>query len=370
MVARSEARCNRSNRGTGRCEKIRGHSGLGASNKSPGDERRRVPRIPSHLPGSHLPHRGSRLSRSSVVTRRQSIAVVLAGLAARGQPLEGSILVHEHVLVDFGGAASPGRYDREEVFRIAKPRLEEVRKLGCRRLLECTPNFLGRDARLLARLSDAVGLEIWTNTGIYGAADRKGVPAFAWQETAGQLAGRFIAEARLGVEGLKPRFIKTGVQGASLEEIDRKLVRAAAIAARDTGLSIASHTGSGAAALEQLEILAAERVRPEKFVWVHAQNEKDHALHERVARAGAWVELDGIREKSADWHLECLRFLAGRNLLDRALISQDSGWYHVGEPGGGDYRGYTYLYTDFLPRLEPAWQRRLMVDNPRRAFGK
>jgi len=272
--------------------------------------------------------------------------------------------------VDFGGAAKPGSYDPEEVFRIARPKLEEIHKFGCRRLLECTPAFLGRNPKLLARLSEATGVELWTNTGIYGAARRAGVPAFAWQESPEQLARCFIQEARRGVDGVKPRFIKTGVGNAPLEDIDRKLVRAAALASRETGLTIASHTGPGAAAFEQLEIIASEKVSPSRFVWVHAQNEKDHALHEKLARGGAWVEFDGISEKSAEWHLECVRFMAARNLLGRTLISQDAGWYHVGEPGGGNYRGYAYLYTDFLPRLEPAWQRRLMLDNPRAAFGK
>jgi phosphotriesterase-related protein len=41
----------------------------------------------------------------------------------------------------------------------------------------------------------------------------------------------------------------------------------------------------------------------------------------------------------------------------------------VGEPGGGEYNGYTYLYTDFLPRLEEAWVTRLMLENPVEAFG-
>ncbi len=108
------------------------------------------------------------------------------------------MLVHEHVLVDFVGAdrIRPGRYDRDEVFRIARPKLEEVRRFGCQRLLECTPNFLGRDPELLARLSDVTGLEIWSNTGLYGAAAHKFVPAFARSESAEQLAKRWIAETR------------------------------------------------------------------------------------------------------------------------------------------------------------------------------
>jgi phosphotriesterase-related protein len=284
---------------------------------------------------------------------------------------EASVLVHEHVLVDFIGAdqIAPGRYDPEEAFRVARPRLEEIARLGCRRLLECTPSFLGRDAKLMARLADSTGLEIWINTGIYGAGAHKYVPAFAREASAEQLAKRWIAEARQGVDGIKPRFIKTGVNGGPLDALDRKLVRAAAIASRETGLTIASHTGNGAAALEEIDIVVSEKVSPSKFVWVHAQSEKDSAIHEKAARSGAWVEFDGIGPKSVDRHLECVRNMAARGLLGKVLISQDSGWYRVGEPGGGDYRGYTGIYTDFLPKLDPAWVRPLMWDNPKKAFG-
>lgn len=298
--------------------------------------------------------------------RREFLFTVASPLLAA----EGTTLVHEHVMVDFAGAEKirPGRYDPDEVFRVARPKLEEVAKLGCRRLLECTPNFLGRDARLIESLAAAVGMEIWTNTGIYGAANHKYVPAFARTASAGRLARLWIEEFHQGVDGVKPRFIKTGVNKGPLDELDRKLVRAAAITSRETGLTIASHTGDGAAALEELEIVAEEKVSLASFVWVHAQNEKDHAIHEQAARAGAWVSFDGIRPKSVDWHLDCVRFMAGKNLLGRTLVSQDSGWYHVGEPGGGNYRGYTLIYTGFLPKLDPAWVRTLMIDNPRKAF--
>ncbi|HOK46777.1 MAG TPA: hypothetical protein PLA43_09765 [Bryobacteraceae bacterium] len=301
-----------------------------------------------------------------MITRRAFIAGA-AGAALQG--IEGSTLVHEHILVDFGGIVSPGRYSRAEVVRIARPKLEEVKKLGCQRFLECTPNYLGRDPELLARLSDAVGIEIWTNTGIYGAADRKAVPSFVHSLTAERLARRFISEATNGIGAMKPRFIKTGVQTSPLDELDRKLVRAAAIASRETGLTVASHTGTGRAALEELEIFADEKVSAEKFVWVHANAEKDRSIHEKVARAGGWVEFDGVSESGAAWHRDCIRWMAERNLLGKVLISQDSGWYNVGEPGGGNFRGYTYIYTGFLPLLEPAWRRQLMVTNPKAAFG-
>jgi phosphotriesterase-related protein len=300
---------------------------------------------------------------------------LLAGLLVQtqhtpGPAVPGSTLVHEHVLVDFAGVASTAKYDRAEVVRIAKPRLEELKPHGCVRLLECTPNGLGRDPRLLRMLEDATGIELWTNTGIYGAAKRAGVPDYARTESARELSKRWIAEFRNGVDGMKPRFLKTAVNAFPLEDLDRKLVEAAAMTSLETGLTIASHTNGGGPALEaQLEILNALRCPPAKFVWVHAQSEKDHRYHETAARAGAWVEFDGISEKSAAWHRDCVLHMNAKGLLGRTLISQDAGWYHVGEPAGGAYRGYTYLYSGFLPQIDKALWRTLLVDNPRRAFG-
>ncbi len=293
----------------------------------------------------------------------------LASLAARPAS-ERSILSHEHILVDFIGAAQirPGRYDPDEVFRIALPKLQEVRALGCRRLLECTPNFLGRDPKLLKRLAQAANMEIWTNTGLYGARDFIFLPDYAKTETAGQLARRWIAEARNGVDGQRPRFIKIGVNRGPLHPLDRKLVEAAILTSKTSGLTIAVHTGDGRAALDQLEMVQASGLPARKWVWVHAQNEPDLAIHERVARAGGWVSLDGVSLRSAAWHLQAVKHLASKGLLQRVLISQDSGWYRVGELGGGRYNGYTFIYNEFLPRLEPKWPSRLMWDNPNSAF--
>ncbi len=303
---------------------------------------------------------------------RREFIPACAAVALRSAPPSGSVLVHEHVLVDFIGAdlISDGRYDRDEAFRAALPKLEALKPFGCVRLQECTPNFLGRDPRLLDRLEKATGIELWTNTGLYGAANHKFIPGFAKDETSRQLAARWIKEFTDGVDGRKPRFIKIGVNIAPLHPWDRKLVEAAAYTSLETGLAIASHTsGGGRAAGEQIEILEKLKCPLSKFVWVHAQNEKDFAWHERIARAGAWVELDGINPKSAEFHRQAVLALHSKGLLGQTLISQDSGWYRVGEPGGGDFRGYTYIYSEFLPSLPEPLRAQLIVANPRQAFG-
>ena len=93
----------------------------------------------------------------------------------------------------------------------------------------------------------------------------------------------------------------------------------------------------------------------------------------KAARAGTWVEFDGLSEKTLDWYLACVRAMAEAGLLNRTLVSHDAGWYRPGEPGGGRYRGYTLLFRKFLPRLRQsgfsdAEIDQLLVKNPRAAL--
>ncbi len=291
----------------------------------------------------------------------------LALMAAPTMATPNTVLVHEHVLVDFTSGKAP--YDVNEVFAIAKPHLDAVKKLGVRRFQDCSPNFIGRNPKLLARLADATGLEIWTNTGLYAARNHQYLPDYARTESAAQLAKRWVKEHQQGVDGTKPRFIKIGVNNGPLPELDKKIVRAAALCSKETGLAIQSHTGNGIAAWEQVEIVAREKVSPSKFVWVHAYREKDHAFHEKVARAGAWVQFDGVDVKSINWHLECVRFMQGKELLGRTMISQDAGYYKPGQPRGGAFRPFTLLHSGVAPKLPADWVARLLVANPVEAYG-
>jgi phosphotriesterase-related protein len=127
------------------------------------------------------------------------------------------------------------------------------------------------------------------------------------------------------------------------------------------------------AALEELEILKQEGVHPGAFIWVHAQTEGDGQLHLKAAQQGAWVEFDGISENSAEKHLQLVKGMIEQGFSDRLLISQDAGWYHVGEPKGGTFRPYTFVFANFIPSLRrsgitPEQIRSLLIDNPRKAL--
>jgi phosphotriesterase-related protein len=312
---------------------------------------------------------------SGCTTKKAGIIMTVKGPV----PAEklGVTLVHEHILVDFIGADSitEQRWNKSIVAETALPYLLKIKKLGCQTLIECTPAYLGRDPLLLKSLSDSSGLNILTNTGYYGAGNNKYMPGFAFNETADQIADRWIKEWEDGINGtgIKPGFIKIGVAGDSLSDFHRKIVMAAALTHLKTGLTIASHTGQAILAFEQLEILKNKGISPEAFIWVHAQNEKDLSKHIQAAKMGAWISLDGIDDNNLEDYVRMIKNMKENNLLGRVLLSHDAGWYHPGGKNGGIYRGYSALFEKLIPllRKEKFSEKeinQLIVLNPEEAF--
>lgn len=265
-------------------------------------------------------------------------------------------LPHEHILVDFIGAeeVNPPRWDREVVIDKVLPHLQEARNAGCQTLIDCTPNYLGRDVGLLKQLSSQTGLFIVTNTGYYGGSDHKFLPQHAFTETAEQLAQRWIQEWQSGIDGtpVKPGFMKISVNNGHLSDISLKLIHAAALTHRKTGLTIASHTGGAVPAFQQIEVLKSHRIDPSAFIWVHAQKENDTQQYVKAAREGAWVSLDGLRSNNIGDYLSRLTALKRERCLDKVLLSHDAGWYDPGEPDGGEFTPFTVLFRQMIPALE------------------
>lgn len=298
----------------------------------------------------------------------------------------GPTLPHEHILSDFIGAELTGshRWDRAEVFETVLPYLAALRGRGFTGFVDCTPGYLGRDVELLADLARAADLHILTSTGYYGAMDDLFVPAHAYEETADALAGRWVAEWEHGIgdSGIRPGLIKTGVDPIPVEssvgpryglsEIDARLVAAAARAHSATGLRVASHTAQGWAALAQIRIFEDEGVDPAGLIIVHCDDEPDVRYHTEAARSGAWIEYDHVGLMPVERHVDLVA--AGlESFPGRLLLSHDAGWYHAGEPGGGEIRDYNFLCDCLIPTLRERGvtedqMKGLTTDNPARAF--
>tara|TARA_R110002167_G_scaffold49412_4_gene144726 strand:+ start:622 stop:1647 length:1026 start_codon:yes stop_codon:yes gene_type:complete len=313
---------------------------------------------------------------AQVITVNGAIAPEEMGLA----------LIHEHIMVDWVGADSTGyhRWNRSKIVERALPYLEQLKAHGITSFLDCTPAYLGRDPYILKELSERTGLHILTNTGYYGAGNNKYIPKSLMDASPKEMAARWITEFRQGIDGsgIRPGFIKISVDNDTiLSEMHMNLVKAAARTHLVTGMTIVSHTGTDGPALAQLKMLKEMGVSPKAFVWTHAQN-GTMAGYLEAASQGAWISLDNINDLPTNkpdspgtiaWFVKTLLELKDHGILNHILISHDAGWYNVGEKNGGDYRGYTDLFTKLIPKLEENGFTQNDIDmmlrqNPKRAY--
>lgn len=287
----------------------------------------------------------------------------------------GITLPHEHLFSMFGENPSEHySYDRQLLHATVVPYLENLRAQGCTSIVDGTAAWFGRDPALLRDISTRTGIHILTNTGYYGAANDRYVPQSAFDESGDQIAARWLKEwsGGIGGTGIKPGFIKLGVDPGPLSAVDRKLITAAARTHRQSGLTLAVHTGDNPAAVsDQLAILRTEGVAPQALVWIHANQCQDDAAVLAVARTGAWVSLDGLAADTLDRHLALCRVLRAAGRLQQVLLSHDGNTFRAN--GKRPMKTYTALFTDFLPRLraagfEQSEIRTLTVDNPARAY--
>ena len=285
-------------------------------------------------------------------------------------------LSHEHLLVDFIGADSidAKRWDHDSVINTTLNYLEELKQHNVKYFVDATPAYLGRDVLLLEKIAKRTGLTIITNTGFYGAVNNKYVPAFAFDKTPEELAEIWINEYENGIDGtsVKPGFIKISVDASdTLDTIDQKLVKAAAITHLQTGLTIASHTGEAKGLWPQLKILKEMNVSPEAFIWVHAQNEKDNNNYLLAAKEGCWISLDGLGWE-LEKHTEKILFAKEHKILDRILISHDAGWYDPQKQVQA-IQPYTNIFKRLYPELMSKGFSQeefdiLISQNPAKAF--
>ncbi len=313
---------------------------------------------------------------------------IIAGCSPKLPPAEGKIialekviapddmgftLTHEHIMSNFGGPASyDPAYDQQKLVEQVLPYLQKVKALGVETIFDCTTAYFGRDVSILKTLADSSGLNLVTNTGYYAAADDRYVPDFAYAETYRQLAQRWINEFDNGIDdtGIRPGFVKLAFDGGAPSAIDKKLFQAGILTHKETGLTLAVHTGNNLAAAHwQLEALQLSGVHPSAWIWTHANQVETAEPLLEAARSGAWISLDGARGDALDKHVEFLKIFRAEGYLTQVLLSHDGNSF----PRGGAIRPYEEILTSLLPRLRTegfmeAEIEQLTIKNPAQAF--
>ena len=291
----------------------------------------------------------------------------------------GVTLPHEHTQIALWHV--PARWDYWQLTKdepIVLDELEAFRTAGGSALVDLTLPGVGRDPDWLARIARGSGLHVVMGCGWYRGAyyppeariDRRAVD---------DLADELVLEATdgVGTTGIRPGIIgEIGTDKPWVSAQEERVHRAAARAARRTGLAVTTHGVLSAVGLDQLRILEEEGLDPARVVIGHADSYPVLEHHLAIVERGASVEFDflGMSFTPLERHgeprvIELLCDLLARGHVERVLLSQDVCNDAQLRRYGGN--GYAYLATTFLPRLREAGVSDVEIDtmtvaNPRR----
>ncbi len=288
----------------------------------------------------------------------------------------GMILPHEHVFVDLRTPDQSGyaQADAADVVRLMAPEIERIKLLGITALVECTTLGVGRRADLDLAVSKATSFPIVVPTGNYREPWVPDWVAIAKEAALEEWMVRELTE-RFDEADYKAGWIKLSAGDDGITPVEAKILRAATRAGARTGAVIGSHTIKGRVVMDQLDILAAEGYRADRFISIHSQEEKDFGLNLAVAERGAWIEYDHVGRADDVDVLTLVTKALSAGLGNKLLLSHDVGWFDPALPGGGTPTPYVHLSKVFLPKLRAAGIdestiHRLTHDNPFEAFAR
>jgi len=259
------------------------------------------------------------------------------------------------------------------------------KRAGGQTVVDPTNASLSRDPLALARISRATGLNIVMGAGYYVAAAH---PTDMNERSEDSLVREIVADVTVGVGD-------TGVRAGLIGEIgntwpwtenEKKVVRAAVEAQRQTGAPLMIHPGRDQAAPMQIvELVRKQGGDVRRTIMCHIDRTiSDARLLFDLAATGVWLEYDlfGLENSYYPYNpdfdmpndggrMAQILSLIERGHQDQILMSHDIAYKSSLTKYGG--YGYHHLLVNVVPRLrrkgvDDAGLRRLLVDNPRRAF--
>ncbi len=258
--------------------------------------------------------------------------------------------------------------------------LRGFRAAGGGWIVDSMPTGAGRDVALLAQASEQSGVPIVCPTGVHQkryypskhpllSLDRdRLVELFVREITAGIDDGAGTLDFRAGV-------IKVASSGERLTRREKERFVAAALAQRQTGCPILTHTSGGREAYEQVAVLVGHGATSSQVVLSHCDKNADTSYHRELLEAGVCLEYDqhfrqlsrGERSVGADMIVELVDEFPNQLLVGMDMARQEYWRGYGGRPG------LAWLMTDLLPLLRRSGvsERQIIgisIENAVRAF--
>jgi len=298
----------------------------------------------------------------------------------------GFTLTHEHVAISSAGILQtyPELYgDLHRLTEIAVETLTEARDGGVQTIVDLSTMDLGRNVSLLAEVSRRTGVNIICATGIW-----RDIPRALWSRSPDEIASVFVREIEAGIEGtgIKAGIIKVANDTEGVTHEGEIILRAAARAAKQTGVCISTHSyAPGRVGEQQAAVFEDEGFDLNRVYIGHSNDTTDVDYLLGLIRRGAWLGLDRYltaTQIGPDWEGRAvlLATLINAGVGDRLMVSHD--WLVVNGMRGSDPAasrahnpdGWLFASRKLYPRLRELGVSQAQIDllnhdNPRRFLG-
>ena len=300
----------------------------------------------------------------------------------------GVTLMHEHTVIGPAGwDTGPGKYGKD-LNALARPviaALEDARRYGVKTIVNAGPYDLGRSVELDKIVAGETGINIIPETGMY--MQPGDLPAGrSEKDTVDRLYERFMQEitSGIGASGIKAGAIKVATSYGRISPYETAIIKAAAMASRDAGVPIITHTQDGTMGPEQAKLLTAEGARPGKVVVGHMCGNANLEYQAATLESDVYVAFDrwGLGVIYPDiLRRATLTGLLGIGFANRIVLSHDyiPQWVlpqaevpDFAKPLIAEW-SYTHIFRNVIPQLKSAGVsdeqvNMMLVDNPRRIF--
>ena len=288
-------------------------------------------------------------------------------------------MAHEHMFTDFHRPETDAYMDVNWSNKIgaAVESAAVLRGQGVNLVVEWTNIGIGRNVVALRDVSRQSDVHFVCPTGIY--KDLKspvltGVPIAA-------MAKHFVAELTTGIDGtgIRAGFVKTSCNESGATNKEVGILRAAAIAAKETGAALGFHGPVAKTTRNVIKIMEKEGFNIDRFVWAHAQvSTLDD--NRRLADRGTFLQYDAIGAHSDqffggpvsdDIMLERLGQMVESGYENQIMLSTDAA-VCINPPAFQYDRNSAYLYRYFEDKLKQRIgaqrTRKILRDNVITAF--
>lgn len=254
-------------------------------------------------------------------------------------------------------------------------------------VIDMTPANCGRDVLKLAEVSARVpGLQIVSATGfhrehVYLETRSHWVSRY----TVNQIADLLVADILEGIDAHdysgpivnrtehKAGVIKFASEYGQVTPWERKTFEAVAIAAKETGAPINTHTTAGTVALEQAQGFIELGVAPDQIAIGHVQRNADVWYLSQITKLGCYLELDGtarIKYLPDSSRVMLVRELGQLGYGKQIILGTDSGKKSY-QKAYGATTGVDFDPAVFGPRLldegfDPDYVDDLLINNGQR----